>query len=138
MKQQFALYLMHKKRFSDAFLMIDKAVADTYGRNFSISNTHAIILFKANINSDSDSPVVLSSIKESMEILSKCYHSDKRKEYHVKVFADHTIQFSKIYGSKSSLEYINTAILWLGKELEKYPNRRLEKLKTVLEKILQL
>lgn len=49
-KQQFAIYLMNKNQFTMAFNMIDRAIGETGGKNFSIRNTHAIILFKANIS----------------------------------------------------------------------------------------
>ena len=43
-------YQENKNQFTMAFNMIDRAIGETGGKNFSIRNTHAIILFKANIS----------------------------------------------------------------------------------------
>lgn len=133
-KQQFAIYLMHKKKFNMSFNMIDRAIVETNGKNFSIKNTHAIILFRANINKDSSDPNVINTIRESMDILSKCYYSDKRRLYHVKVFAGHAIQFREIYGADKAKEYISTANSWVKKGLEDQPlNRDLKRLSKQLK-----
>lgn len=117
-KQQFAIYLMHKNKFTMAFNMIDRAIGETGGKNFSIRNTHAIILFKANINKDPNDMNVINSIAESMDILSKCYLSDKRKLYHVKVYSEHALQFREVYGDEKAREYISKAISWIELYLE--------------------
>lgn len=48
-----------------------------------------------------------------MEILSKCYCSDKRKLYHVKVYSEHALQVREIYGDERAREYILKAISWI-------------------------
>lgn len=117
-KQQFAIYLMNKNKFTMAFNMIDRAIGETGGKNFSIRNTHAIILFKANINKDPNDPNVFNSIAESMDILSKCYHSDKRKLYHVKVYSEHALQVREVYGDEKAKDYILKAISWIEPYLQ--------------------
>src|SRR5690606_34817955 len=56
--QQGALYLASKRKFTTAFEWIDRAITQTNNRYFSIRNSHAIILFDANIHSLDDNPEV--------------------------------------------------------------------------------
>ncbi len=116
LRQQGALYLAHKRRNKEAFLWIDEAITLSKGRNLSIQNSHAIILFGANIGLPPDDPTVEKTLHKSMDILSQCYHQDRRKTYHALRFADQAIQFWNIYHSKEANEYLITANKWLEEE----------------------
>lgn len=119
--QQAALYLKRKKRYNEAFQAIDKALTMTNSKVVSIRNSHAIILFDANINQDPSDPVVVQTLKMSMDILSQCYMSDKRKIYHALAFGKQAIQFWKIFGNKDAKEYLNKAHGWLESERDNSP-----------------
>lgn len=120
--QQQALYLSGKKQYRLAFDIIDRAKALTNDTQFSIRNTHAIILFEANIQSqDKDA---IAQLDESMRILKKCYNDDKRKTYHAIVFAEQALRYYKKLQSDTSKSYLMTAQKWLAEERSENPWNR--------------
>ncbi|VEN74720.1 conserved hypothetical protein [Candidatus Desulfarcum epimagneticum] len=119
LKQQCALYLMHKKRFKESFSWIDRALMQSDFNIPSIKNSHAIILFRANIDHPHDSSARVSLTK-SMDILKECYRSDKRKTYHALVYSDHAIQFAEFFDDNLSREYLINAKKWLSEEFKKF------------------
>ncbi|MEK6494994.1 SIR2 family protein [Myroides odoratimimus] len=114
--QQGALYLAYKKKFTTAFEWIDRAITQTNNKYFSIRNSHAIILFDANINSSEDSVVIRTQLDNSMDILEKCFNDDKRKVFHAIRYAEQAKEYYKRFGDEKSLEYIKKAIDWLKLE----------------------
>lgn len=116
--QQGALFLSHKKKFTEAFHWIDKAITQSKDRYFSIRNSHAIILFEANINSKEETTEVRKQLDKSMEILERCYNDDKRRVFHVIRYAEQTKEYSKRYFDDKTKHYIGTAINWLKLEAE--------------------
>ena len=117
LRQQAALYLARKQQYSDAFKWIDDAVLRSGGRIPSIRNSHAIILFKANINQpDKKLRIVSETLKRSMTILSECYSFDKRKIYHAMTFSEQAIEYWRAYRDRDAKEYLETAKRWLGRE----------------------
>ena len=128
LKQQCALYLAHKKRFKESFSWIDKALMQSDFKIPTIRNSHAIILFRANIDRPYD-PSSHGSLMKSMDILTECYNSDKRKTYHALVYADHAIQYAKYFSDDLSKQYLKNARKWLLEESKKYPwNRKCKRL----------
>lgn len=119
--QQGALYLSNKRRFSDAFNWIDLAIQKSQGKIFSIKNSHAIILFEANINGDENDPIVKQNLDKSMHILSECYDKDRRKHYHTRIFAVQAIEYYKKYNDYTSREYLEKAKERLNAELTGAP-----------------
>lgn len=111
--QQWALYKAKTKRFPDAFSDIDKAI-HMQPNNFSIKNARAIILFEANINKKTTE--ARKSLEEAMNILAKCYQSDKRKVYHAQKYAEFAIDFFDIYTDN---QYIEQAFMWLKELIDK-------------------
>jgi tetratricopeptide (TPR) repeat protein len=111
--QQCSLYLLRKKRYSEAALKIDRALQTSYKRIFSIENTHAIILFKANINVISNDPSIRDTLDKSMEILKECYKEDQRKTYHAITFAEQSIDYYTKYPDKKAMENLQLAKKWL-------------------------
>ena len=123
-RQQGALYLSHKRRFSEAFAWIDEALLMTHYKIPSIRNSHAIILFKANIEKDEISTGdVRATLDESMRILSECYTYDQRKTYHALTFADQALQYWHRYGDQQAQEYLTRSLKWLTEERKRQPWR---------------
>ena len=120
--QQEALYLANKRKYDLAFSLIDRAKMLTSDRQFSIRNTHAIILFEANYDKSPSDAV--DQLRESMEILKKCYKDDKRKAYHASVFAEQAQRFLKKVQNEQTKEYLNLAERWLDEEINKEPWNR--------------
>ncbi len=123
--QQAALYLSRKKRHQEAFRVIDKAVTLSGGLVWSIRNSHAIVLFNANIDHPNpDDPTVRATLKRSMDILSECYRWDKRRAFHARVFAEQALRYSDIYADPSARTYLQTAEQWLASEIRRSPWHR--------------
>jgi hypothetical protein len=136
-RQQCALYLSFKKRFTEAFEWIDDAIMQSAGKIPSIRNSHAIILFKANIDRPESDGTVQRTLKQSMDILSECYHYDKRKTYHALVFADQALKYCEVYPGEIANEYLATAKKWLEEETRKSPwHRNTKRLLTIVSKKL--
>ena len=113
--QQGALYLAQKKQFTKAFEWIDRAITQTNNRYFSIRNSHAIILFDANINAQEDIDTK-SQLDDSMDILERCFNDDNRKVFHAITYAEQAIKYYKRYGDSKAKEYVLTAIKWIKLE----------------------
>ena len=134
--QQGALYLAYKKKFTLAFEWIDKAITQTNNKYFSIRNSHAIILFEANINSQNDSSDIRKQLDNSMEILEKCFNADKRKVFHAIRYAEQAIEYLNRYYDKKALLYVETARTWLKNEYkERSWDRELQNLLLKIEQI---
>lgn len=134
--QQGALYLSQKKKYTEAFHWIDKAITQSKDRFFSIRNSHAIILFEANINSREESSVIRSQLDRSMTILEKCYRDDKRRTFHVVRYAEQTKEYSKRYFDETTRHYIQTSIEWLKSEAEQ--NQWNNELKRLLKEVSEI
>lgn len=131
--QQGALYLSYKSKFNEAFFWIDKARNLTNDRVFSIRNSHAIILFEANLRKDG--PDVRATLDRSMEILKECYQEDKRKLYHCKKFGEQALDYFEKYGDVTASEYIKQSVIWISEELKINDwHRGLMKLKRKLDR----
>jgi len=107
--------------FKEAFNWIEQAITLSGGKNLSIQNSHAIILFRANVNLPPDDPTVKSTLNQGMDILSQCYTQDKRKTCHALTFADHAIQYWNIYADNVAFKYLETAKNWLEEEQKNAP-----------------
>jgi len=107
--QQSAIYLMQKKRLDEAAYMIDHAVQISWKKFFTIENTHAIIMFQANIGKFEDEQRVRAVLERSMKILVDCYTGDKRKTYHINAYAKQAVQFFDRYGDDTSRKYLDKA-----------------------------
>jgi len=138
--QQGALYLAHRRHFREAFSWIDRAVLQSKYKIPSIRNSHAIILFNANISAPQSDPTVRQTLTKSMDILKECYTYDKRKTYHALTFADQALKYYEVYRDDNAVNYLNTAIEWLGSEKSRSPwNRKINRLYAIVNsKLLQL
>ena len=113
--QQGALYLSAKKRYREAFDWIDRAKTMTDDKHFSIRNSHAIILFDANYEVDTEEAEIQLDL--SMDILHKCYTNDKRRTFHARTYAEQSLRYFKKYHNDKSIRYLNQAQTWLNDEL---------------------
>ena len=129
--QQGALYLSSKQRYQEAFDWIDKAKILTNDRQFSIRNSHAIILFDANYNIESDDAE--EPLDKSMEILHKCFNDDMRKTFHAKTYANQALRYYKKYNNPKSIEYLRQSLVWL--EQERNANTWASDLKLYINKV---
>ena len=118
--QQWALYKAKCHRYEEAFIDINKAI-NLLPNNFSIKNSRAIILFEA--NKDKNYSEAEPYLEEAMDILSDCYHCDKRKEYHLSKYQEFAIYLKTQYDNGS---YIHSAIEW-AQELFENENTRNDK-----------
>ena len=114
--QQGALYLSSKRKYQDAFDWIDRAKILTNDKQFSIRNSHAIILFDANYEVNSQE--AMEQLDRSMEILSRCYYDDMRKTFHAKTYSDQAIRYFRKYMNEKSLEYLEQSKRWLKEEID--------------------
>lgn len=112
--QQGALYLSSKQKYQEAFDWIDKAKILTNDRQFSIRNSHAIIMFDANYNIYTDEAE--EQLDRSMEILHKCFNDDMRKTFHAKTYAEQALRYYKKYNNPKSIEYLQQSLVWLEQE----------------------
>jgi len=134
--QQGALYLAYKKKFNTAFEWIDKAITQTNNRFFSIRNSHAIILFDANINNPGEGSDIRKQLDNSMEILEKCFNADKRKIFHAVRYAEQSIEYLNRFYDKKAIDYVETAKVWLKSEYEQRNWDR--ELRNLIQKIDQI
>lgn len=114
--QQGALYLTRKKQFEDAFNWIDRALNMTDDKYFSIRNSHAIILFDANINKQGDN--IRQYLDQSMAILERCMKDDARKRFHALRFGKQALQYYERYNDDKSQDNIKKAKEWLDQEIK--------------------
>ena len=133
MYQQIALYASRKRKYSEAFRWIDKAKNCERRNIFSIRNTHAIILFNANIEKENRDGSVIATLHQSLEILKDCYENDLRKGFHARIFGELILKFYEIYGFEEVEKYIETAVEWLDKEIlsKKNSNSSIKKMRQV-------
>jgi hypothetical protein len=114
--QQGALYLARKKQYADAFVWIDRALNMTDDRYFSIRNSHAIILFDANI--DKNGSDVRQYLNQSMSILEKCMKDDARKRFHALRYGKQALQYYEKYNDDQSRIYVVKAKEWLDSQIK--------------------
>ena len=110
--QHGAIYLSKMKNFTDAFSWIDTALSKSRGKVFSIRNTHARILFEANIDvlkRNIADQTALDGINESMEVLEGCVKNDARRSYHLLRYSDQALQYDAIMDDRKSHEWLRHA-----------------------------
>lgn len=139
MYQQIALYASRKRKYSDAFRWIDMAKNCEKRNIFSIRNTHAIILFNANINKESSDGSVIATLHQSLEILKDCYKNDLRKGFHARIFGELVLKFCAVYGYDEVEKYVETANEWLEIEIASKSNgnasiKKMRQIKKDIEK----
>lgn len=110
--QHGAIYLSKLKSFIDAFAWIDTALSKSRGRIFAIRNTHARILFEANIDvlrKNVNDRTALAGIAESMEVLQACIANDAWRSYHLLRYSDQALQYGEIKSDQQSSDWLKHA-----------------------------
>jgi hypothetical protein len=135
--QQCALYLSHRRRYSEAFRWIDEALLESGYRIPSIRHSHAIILFGANyLLAQAGEFEARQYLDESMRIIAECYDYDKRKTYHALTFGDQALKYYKLYSDDTAMGYVVTAKQWLLEEQNRVPwNRNVRRVLRELSRI---
>jgi tetratricopeptide (TPR) repeat protein len=118
--QQEALFLSARGKYAEAFQTIERALGAASDSNWAIKNSHAIIMFRANINF-ADDPIARGALDRSMEILRKCYTSDRRKAFHATTFADNALKYWQQYHDDIARSYLEHAKAWLEEQGTKEP-----------------
>lgn len=140
--QQMALYASRKRKYKDAFMWIDKAKNCVKSNIFSIRNTHAIILFNANINKENSDGSVVATLHQSLEILQDCYKNDLRRGFHARIFGELILKLHDTYGYDEVEKYVGVANEWLEKEMKSINNgvssiKKMREIQTeIVEKII--
>ena len=116
--QQAALYFNKKRMYTKAFQWIERARNFASFNRFSITNTHAVISFNANIDKEDDCyGSVRNLLEESLNDLIDCYTNDRRKAIHVLSFSNAAIRFYQRFKTDDAIQYLYKAKGWL--EIEK-------------------
>lgn len=135
--QQGALYLAQKKQFEIAFEWIDMAISMTDNKYFSIRNSHAIILFNANIDKIGED--ARFELDKSMKILERCMNADARKRFHANTYGTQAIRYYERFRDDQAKQYLSQAILWLNQESDvSYWDGDTRKLRDKIKSILEL
>lgn len=135
--QQIALYASRKRKYSDAFMWIDRAKNCVKNNIFSIRNTHAIILFNANINKENKDGSVIATLHQSLEILQDCYKNDLRRGFHARIFGELVLKLYDTYGYDEVEKYVETADEWLANEIisKNNGNTSIKKMKQIKKEL---
>jgi hypothetical protein len=110
--QHGAVYLSKMREYKEAFEWIDTALSKSRFKIFSIRNSHARILFEANIDVLKRHPgnqTALAGIVESMGVLDECIERDPRRNYHLMRFSDQAIQYHDVQPGHKSEEWLRSA-----------------------------
>tara|TARA_B100000678_G_C18219800_1_gene506703 strand:- start:139 stop:2508 length:2370 start_codon:yes stop_codon:yes gene_type:complete len=110
--QHGAIYLSKMKSFSEAFNWIDTALSKSNGRVYAIRNTHARILFEANIDVarlDQNDQTALDGICQSMKVLQEIIVKDQRRSYHLLRFSDQALQYAEIFDDEDAEAWLIVA-----------------------------
>jgi hypothetical protein len=126
--QHASLYLSSKGQHALAFLYIDKALQLSRNKVFSIRNTHAQVLFAANINNAPADERAEREVMDSMKILKGCLEDDRRSRNHAIVYAEQTIQIAEVIGRRVALPFIPLATKAIAAEMEKGTTWKIRKL----------
>lgn len=97
--QHGAVYMSKLKQHAVAFDWIDRALSKSGGRIFVIRNSHAVILFEANIdiyNANRNDHTALDGLRQSMDVLEKLIEQDNWRRYHLLRFADQAKKMAAI------------------------------------------
>jgi tetratricopeptide (TPR) repeat protein len=117
--QHKAQYLSRLGKHQDAFDTIELAAARAR-KNWTITNAHAQILFRANLGRI-DIPGAQTLVDRAMRTLTRCYNSDRRKTVHALQFAEFAEDYSRVYSDPQALEYLQQAQSWLREAERREP-----------------
>jgi len=111
--QQKALILSRRGRHKESFVEIDRALGMTRGKNWTIQATHANLLMRANFDLAATDLGARAQVDRGMEILRKCYLSDRRRSLHALKFAGRAIEYYDLFGDDQARDHLIQAREWL-------------------------
>jgi tetratricopeptide (TPR) repeat protein len=111
--QQKALFLASRKRFSEAFEEMDRAVSTAHRANWTIRSSYAQILFQANQDLAGEDPKVRGLLDRAMTMLTDCYRGDRRRSMHAVVYGTLAVRYAAIFKDTTASDYLTQAELWL-------------------------
>lgn len=123
-KHQYAIFLLRKKKYDQAWRIIDQAYTESEKKVFTIANTHAVILFEMNIeataNTESQLQLLKETLRQSFNALGYCITRDIRINYHVLVYSRNTVRYYKRFGiDEYTKDYIKSSLEQLDEVLKK-------------------
>lgn len=130
-RHQYALFLQRSNDLDNAWIQIDKAYTDSRKQIFTIANSHAIIMFEKNIsvipNDEKQKSTLQQILDRTFETLEDCITRDMRVNYHVLIYARHSIKYYEKFGYDNSKSYLSRAFTLLSDVLNsgEYISKRL-------------
>ena len=94
-------------------MWIDRAISMTDDKYFSIRNSHAVIMFNANIERNDGN--VKEQLDKSMQILERCMNADSRKRFHARIYASQAMLYYRRFNDEKAVGYLKIARGWLEK-----------------------
>jgi hypothetical protein len=119
--QHGAVYMSKLKQHGIAFSWIDTALSKAGRKVFAIRNSHAVILFEANIEIyrlDPHDQTALDGIRQSMSVLQSCVEQDNWRGYHLLRYGDQALKMATIHYSPEVEGWLLTAKDKLGEALK--------------------
>jgi hypothetical protein len=117
--------LVAKQKFNDAFDAIEEAIHLSRGKSPRIRNTHAIVLFEANIGLAGESEGVRKNIDQAMRILEEAKASVKaRTAYQAFTYGEQAMRYFDVYGDDKARQKVAAAVEWLKAEAKRPVSKR--------------
>jgi len=126
--QHAALYLNNQNKFKDAFAYVEEALDQSKHRVASIRNTHAQILFKANIRNVKKDDIAYEQVQKSMSILDRCFNSEDRTRNHAIRYAEQALELSRQLKDDNSYSHLIKAKEIIEQELSKGHTHKISRL----------
>lgn len=123
-KHQYAIFLLRKKKYDQAWDLIDQAYTESEKKVFTIANTHAVILFEMNIEAkavtEEQIRIQKETLRRSFSTLGYCITQDARINYHVLVYSRNTLRYFERFGiDEYTKDYIKSSLQQLDEILGK-------------------
>lgn len=119
--QQKGLLLAGRKRYPEAFQVMDRAVATAPKTNWTIRSSYAQILFRANINLAGTDSAVRALLDRAMSSIAECHEKDRRRAMHALNYGRLAIEYSSVFTDTLALEYLSQAEEWLAAVIVEEP-----------------
>jgi len=119
--QQKALYLAARKRYSEAFEVMDRALSTAHRSNWTIRSSYAQVLFQANEELAGVRPAVRELLDRAMGILTECYQSDRRRSMHAVTYSTLAMRYASIFSDDAAASYLKQADVWLAEVVRDEP-----------------
>lgn len=145
-RHQYSIFLQRKGDINLAWEQIDRAHTECQKKIFSISNTHAIIMFEKNMaveaKNEKELDIQKNTIGRSFSTLEYCLSQDIRVSYHALTYARNAIRYYEKFGKDEFSEsYIDSATVQLNSIIDskEYIYRPvLREMKTLLSELREI